>query len=267
MVHPSDIHLQLEGRSLPIQIRRQAQDLSRHTGRPLTELHGWISTTDADLHRWLASTLRRIGERAIRACDAQGEFAGKWEVSWNAYGENAGVHTYTLILREAEELALEALLLEDLELHPYEYREEVVGDGLAIWAKMVGTDADLQRMREQVRKSGSFRVVRRGINDQPRQMRLRVAEWSEYLDRLKYRLVLVDNDLDEGEYPQLAEVAEENGRAAVAYYANLTERLAGLLVSKGVLSAEELSAVREVARNEPSITRHDFWRVVDVDAL
>ena len=40
-----------------------------------------------------------------------------------AAGEAGGVHTYGLILREAEELSLEVLLIDGMELHPYDTPE------------------------------------------------------------------------------------------------------------------------------------------------
>src|SRR5690606_12799086 len=127
-----------------------------------------------------------------RSEDETGEFTGRWCVSWNSYGESAGVHTYTLILREAEELSLRALLLDDLEMHPYEYREEVLPGGLKLRAKLVGTEDDVLRLRRMAAERDAFPVVRLGIQDEPRRMRLSVEEWSQFEDRVKYRISLTD---------------------------------------------------------------------------
>jgi hypothetical protein len=262
------LELQLEeGRTVPMHIRRRGLQPSLHTDRNLTELHGWITTTDADTHRWLSMALRRIGEQPVRALDAEGDPAGKWQLSWNSYGESVGIHTYAVILRESEELALEALLLDGLELHPYEYREEVVADGLAIWAKMVGEREYVSRLGEIIRRRESFPVIRRGIQDRPRDMRLELAEWSEYEDRVKYRIVLLERSIEAGPRAQLLTLEEERNRAALAYYANLVERLAALLVSRGVLSPQELAAARAAAHETPTVERQDAWHVADVDAL
>src|SRR5690606_9930604 len=142
------------------------------SGRPLQELHGWVVTSDEALHRRLATVLPTVGERPLRSEDDGGDFTGRWCVSWNSYGEAAGVHTYTLILREAEELSLRALLLGDTELHPYEYREEASGGALRVRAKLVGPEEDVLRLRAIAAEDRVLDVVRLGIQDSPRRMRL-----------------------------------------------------------------------------------------------
>jgi hypothetical protein len=264
--HSIEILLE-EGRPVTAEVRRRNHYVSPHTGRKLKELHGWVTTMEPETHRWLSLALRGAGERTIRSLDAAGEMTGRWQLSWNSYGASGGVHTYGLILREAEELSLEVLQIDTIELHPYEYREEVLEDGLTIWAKMVGTQADVTRINRLMRTRRSFPVVRRGIQNQPREMRLGVAEWSIYEDRIKYRLVLVDSEAGESLRGELHRIQEENNRAALGYYVNLVDRLSELLVEREVLTRAELEAVRETARSEPGIARHEFWHVSDVDGL
>ncbi len=262
------IELQLaEGRSVSMQIRRRTSGQSPHTGRELTELHGWVATSDPEVHRWLSVTLRGMGDGIARSLDGAGEPSGRWQISWNSYGEATGVHTYGLILREAEDLSLEILQIDGFELHPYEYREEMIDGGLTIWAKVVGTHADVTRINRLIRTRTSFPVIRWGIHKQPREMRLAVAEWSEYEDRIKYRLVLVDHEVGEGLRAGLGRLQEQNNRAALGYYANLVDRLADLLVEREVLTRQELDSLRDGARAQPGVARHEFWHVTDVDLL
>ena len=268
MTQSEIVELELpDGRSIHVTVRRRTSERSPHTGQDLQEVHGWVSTDDAEVHRWLSVALRGVGEGTVRSTDSQGDPAGRWRVSWNSYGEASGVHTYGLILREAEELSLDALLIDSTELHPYEYREEALDDGLTIWAKMVGSHADVTRLNRLIRTRQSFPVIRRGIQDAPREMRLGVAEWSEYEDRIKYRLVLVDRDITDGMRAELGRIQEQNDRAAFGYYANLIDRLADLLVERGAISRTELDALRDVARAQPGVARHEFWHVADVDVL
>jgi hypothetical protein len=262
------MELQLgDGRSITVTIRRRGIDRSPHTGRELLELHGWVTTADPETHRWLSVALRGLGDGVVRSLDANGEPSGRWQLSWNSYGENAGVHTYGLILREAEDLTLEALVIDSMELHPYEYREELIDDSLTIWAKMVGTHADVTRINRLIRTRTSFPVIRRGIQNRPREMRLGVAEWSEYEDRIKYRLVLVDHQISDTMRAELGRIQEQNNRSAVAYYANLLDRLADLLVERGAITRGELDGIREAARKQPIVSRHEVWHVADVDEL
>lgn len=263
-----DLDLDLgEGRSVKVHVRRRTVDRSPHTGRALQEVHGWVATGDPEIHRWLSVALRGLGDTPVRSTDSAGDPVGRWQLSWNSYGESEGVHNYGLILREAEELSLEVLLLDSMELHPYEYREQIVGDGLTIWAKMVGTHADVTRINRLIRTRASFPVIRRGIQDEARKMRLGVAEWSEYEDRIKFRLVLVDHEIGEGVRAELGRIQEQNNRAALGYYANLVDRLAELLVDNGAISRSELDVMRDAARAQPGVARHEFWHVADVDVL
>jgi hypothetical protein len=256
-----------EERRIRVHVRRRTREASPHTGRGLREVHGWTATNDLREHRWLSSALRALGDRVVRSEDDSGDPTGRWRLSWNSYDEAGGVHTYGLILREAEDLTLESLKIDSLELHPYEYREEVIDEGLTIWAKVVGTQSDVTRINRLIRTRPSFPVVRRGIHDEPREMRLGVAEWSEYEDRIKYRLVLFDQAAGEGVRAEVVRIREQNDRAAVGYYANLVDRLTDLLVDRGVLERAEIEALREGARAEPGVARHEVWHVADVDLL
>jgi hypothetical protein len=254
-----------QGRPLPVQIRRENAVRSPHTGRDLQELHGWIITTDSQLHQRLATMLPALGEHPMRSEDEAGEFTGRWCVSWNSYGEAAGVHTYTLILREAEELSLRALLLDDIELHPYEYREEPVSGGLVIRAKLVGSEDEVLRLRRLAAERENWKVVRQGIQDEPREMRLSVEEWSELDDRVKFRIALADSALVLNQDETEVETESESSRSALAFYANYLESLAEMLVAKGVVTREELRTLREGARADSGVIRHELWRVADVD--
>lgn len=265
MTPPETIRLHLEdGRPLAVQVHKETAVRSQHTGKDLQELHGWVVTSDAQLHQRLATVLPSIGERPLRSEDEAGEFTGRWCVSWNSYGEAAGVHTYTLILREAEELSLRVLLLDGLELHPYEYREEAMPGGLRIRAKLVGSEEDVRELRRLAAERPSFDVVRLGIQDESRPMRLNVEEWSPFEDRVKYRISLEDVGLESTAEDE-AEIGTESSRAALAFYANYLEQFAEMLVRKDVLTRDELRSLREAARRDSGVGRHELWRVSDVD--
>src|SRR5690606_18872893 len=80
-----EIYLTLEGKPVSLQVRRETTGHSLHTGRELAELHGWVVTADTAEHQWLAQALRDAADREVRAIDGDGEFAGKWQMSWNSY--------------------------------------------------------------------------------------------------------------------------------------------------------------------------------------
>jgi hypothetical protein len=267
MTESQVVELQLGERPLPVQVRRVSSVRSRHTGRALVEVQGVVSTPEGAARERLARLLGEVETRPVRVGGKTVRGVQKWCVSWNSYDPAGGEHLYTLILRESEELALEALVLDGVELHPYEYREAFTGDELTIWAKLVGTRAGVLRLRALLKSRDTFPVVRRGIHDEPREMRFGVAEWSEHEGQIRYRVVLVDAGADPAEHPELLRIEEANTRAALAFYMGFVERLAELLEKRGLLSAEEIEGAREAAREEPWPERREFWRVRDVDLL
>ncbi|HEV2131753.1 MAG TPA: hypothetical protein VGR27_11650 [Longimicrobiaceae bacterium] len=268
MERAGSIELQLGDHRLPIRIQRVGTSRSRHSHRPLTEIHGLATTTDPWMHQQLSRVLQEVGSQTVRSVERFDNGVGKWCVSWNSYAESDGEHRYSLILREEEELSLQALLVGGIELHPYEYREEFSEAGeLTIWAKLVGSKQSVLRLRALLKTHPFFPVIRRGIHDEPREMRFGVAEWSEHQGQIKFRMVLVDRDADPTQHPELLRIEAANQRAGTAFYMNFVERLAELLERRGVLPAAEIEAAREAAREELWQGRHEFWRVPDVDLL
>lgn len=263
---PATFELELEDLRLPVRVERTGSTRSPHTGHSLLEIHAAATTTDPNLHPRLTGLLRDASHHPVRLAE-RWNGVGRWHLSWNSYAEAAGEHTYRLILQEEEELRLESLVVDGVELHPYEYRERFSGDELTIWAKVVERKTDVFRLRTLLRTRHAFPVVRRGIRDEPRPMRFGVAEWSEHEGQIKFRLVLVDEGADPAEHPELVRIEEQNARSALGYYMNFVERLAELMERSGVASAEQIEAARDAARDEPWGTRREFWRVPDVDLL
>jgi|GEM_PF-2148514 len=267
MTDPHTIELQLDDERVPLHVQRTATSRSRHTGKPLTEVHAVASTSDPAVHERWTRAFRDLGGRMVRTGGRTPGGVTRWCVSWNSYTPLGAEHAHTLLLREVEDLSLEALVVDAVELHPYEYREEFTGDELTISAKLVGSKAAVLRLRALLKTRETFPVVRRGISDEPREMRFGVAEWSEHEGQIRVRMVLVDADADLAEHPEVVRIEEANTRAALAFYMSFVDRLAELVQRKGIATAEEVEAAREAARNEPWPQRREFWRVRDVDLL
>jgi hypothetical protein len=261
------LELDLNGHRLGLEVQRVTHIRSQHTGRPLVQVHGLASAPDQQTHQDLCKRLESAVDRRVRSVEPFDEGVRTWRLSWNAYLESDGVHWYTLILQEEEELLLQELVIGDVRLHPYEYREVFSGEELTIWAKLVGSKSEILRLRALLKHHLSFPVVRGGISDEPRQMRFGVAEWSQHDDRVKVRVVLVDHETDLAEHPALVRVEEENTRSALSFYMNYVEELTRLLETKGLVTPREVEAARTAARDTPWRARHEFWRVRDVDLL
>lgn len=267
MPTPQNLELVLGDHRLFSEVQRAYCVPSRHSGRPLVELHAVATTQSDTLHRTLARRLPEATEQRVRSAEPWEGGVQSWCVSWNSYAEVDGEHRYTLILREAEELSLEELLVDGVALYPYEYRESFNGEGLTIRAKLEGSRKEVLRLRALLKTRDSFPVIRRGIQDEPRRMRFGVAEWSLHEGQIRYRMVLVDEGADLSAHPELVRIEAENTRAAAAFYMNFIENLANLLEARGILPSDQIEAARTAALEKAGQTRREFWRVPDVDLL
>jgi hypothetical protein len=113
-----------------------------------------------------------------------------------------------------------------------------------------------------------FRVVRKGIHDDAREMRFGQILWSkkENEDKFRLRLTLVGQALDAcGDRhhflePQFGKV----GRYHNCYTPSL-RALLDRLVAKGVLSSEEVDAIHAVDKGAADREFQQLFRVDDVD--
>jgi len=88
-----------------------------------------------------------------------------------------GVNHHLWRIEQVERLACERLLLAGLDLEPYDYAEQASDEGVVrLAARALISEADL-RILEQT--SGVIEVVRVGISDTPRRMRLDGYVWGE----------------------------------------------------------------------------------------
>jgi hypothetical protein len=264
---PTMLELDLSGHLMRLEVQRVSEIQSRHTGKPLVQLHGTASVSTQQEHQQLCKLLEAASGFRVRSVELFDERIRTWRLSWNAYLEKGGEHWYTLILQEEEELLLQELVIGDVRLFPYEYREVFTGDELTIQAKLVGTKSEILRLRALLKHHSSFPVVRRGISEEPREMRFGVAEWSEHDARIKVRVILVDRSTVLSDHPELSRIDEQNSRSAAMFYMNFAEGLAALLEAKGILSAQEIEGVRAMARDTLWQARREFWRVPNVDLL
>ena len=69
MIAQRTLHLQLdEGRTVPVSIRKETTERSRHTGKELVQLHGWATAEEEGAHRAISGLLRteRGGDPRLR---------------------------------------------------------------------------------------------------------------------------------------------------------------------------------------------------------
>lgn len=274
MPQPS-LALELDaGHSAPIYVTARRSEVSPHTGRDLVVLEGDARATGTAMHELFAEQLDRHADTGFWSQATAAEPRRRWMVKRENYTISGDQYRYHLTLREAEELNLDALVLDDLELRPTRYHEEVRQDILHAEATVLVDDATRDQLRALMQADGGggpyFPFVRRGINDAPVEMRFGMCGWSEHPEGTKYRLILVDRRYDalgESPHAHISDHDRMNRRRTLAFRAAMLDEVLAALVGKGLLSDAEVDALRERAKGRVWDVQHAFWRVPDADDL
>jgi hypothetical protein len=156
-----------------------------------------------------------------------------------------GINHHVWRIEQVERLACERLVIGSVELEPYEYTEEADEEGrVRLAARALISEADLAALSAM---SGPMQVVRSGISDTPRRMRLDYV-WGERPEGLAVALACIDA----GE-PRVG-LHSLDRLPASDELADLVEALQ----AKGVLTDADLQALRE--------RRHAARRIANIDA-
>jgi hypothetical protein len=183
-----------------------------------------------------------------------------------SYSESSPFITFTWELLEIEDLKVEKLVINDLELVPYRYKEELdEKDMLTIDTFVELSEAEEKRLRAL---PTYFRVVRKGVQDDAREMRFGQILWSkkENEDKLRLRLTLVDKALDAcGDRHDFLEPQFGNVSVTATVTRLRLRALLDRLVAKGVLSSEEVDAIHAVDEGAVNRELQHLFRVDDLD--
>jgi hypothetical protein len=170
----------------------------------------------------------------------------------------------TWVLSEFEELNLEALQIGDVTVNPYKYSDEFSEDAL-VCNFCIDVDATMYKYVRSLPKY--FPVVRKGVSDAPRTMRLGEVVWATE-DEQTYRLraTLVEQSYDKpGAGNGIMQPAFGNVMDVLSVTTIRISRILDMLESKGLLTDEEKKTIREVAEEEWKERRCQFLRVKDFD--
>lgn len=262
------LYLEFADRSVPVEIRGESTERSKHTGAELRVITGRVRTSEEEMDEWFRNVVKSEGQQGVWSQRTPVQERWWWKVHLGTYSVSNGRYSYEVTMREPEDLQVDPLLLGDLELTPYEYSERFEGEFLMVDAKVLVSSEQRDRLEKMLDMGGYLPVVRKGISDEPKQMRFGMCSWSEHDEGTKYGLLLVDQRYDEGKRkPHIVSVEQGNIRQSLAYQMALTSGMLDLLVSKQVISEEEATQVRDTANDELQQWRRRFWRVRDVDAL
>jgi hypothetical protein len=192
----------------------------------------------------------------------------QWRIGEHStsYSNRAPGTTFNWELMQVEDLKLENLAIDGWALNPYKYNEEFDDKGvLTIYARVELTEAEEGRRRKL---PIYFQVIRKGINDAPREMRFGQVLWSkgETDDKYRVSLILVDKALDERGLKHGFLEPQFGNLAVTAAVARLRlSMLLDRLVAKGVLSSDEVEAIRSVDKDMLDMELRENDRVDDLD--
>jgi hypothetical protein len=191
----------------------------------------------------------------------------KFKIGKHSYNYRDGSEstTFNWELLELEELKLDKLVLNGWEIAPYKYKETFDSDGVLTSVFRVELSESGERQLREL--PDYFPVIRKGINETPREMRFGQVLWSKS-DAGNYRMevYLVDKLYDElGRRIALGEPRANNvGRRAASTAIRLSA-LVDILQAKGVITSEEAENVRAVDQNELDRKMHEHDSVKDLD--
>jgi len=183
-------------------------------------------------------------------------------------------------MRRSVRRAVSELVVDGRELKPYDYREVDIDGFLLIEAKVKMTWEEFDQQVEFERQHQGniyFSVVRRGVSEEPIEMRFGSCSWSEhgaasgergYEIRYLVRLVEKDYDTGQGQDPDKApDFLDMFGQleGELAETRELIEGLARLLVRTGVVKEEYEAGWREHAAKRRFRRQVEYDKVRDID--
>ena len=260
--------------TIDVDIDEEVQSLSPHTGATLRHLEISFSARERD-HDYVMRLLSEARKNGATSSNEDGT-SSRWTLSNSSYSysDNSSVRHYTWKLDEGEELRIETLILDTLELTPYQYEEEFDNDILTIKARVTPTSEELERLHEMMRgqKVGEyFPVTRKGIGSEPRLMRFGRGIWSQEGDTIKYELILIDQAYDErtsreGRGPlQRLHISPLNVQSLLAKKASVLDELMEMLVAKGLLTDDDMKQIKQIAEEREWQIALEFDRVRSLD--
>jgi len=220
---------------------------SAQTGAPLKWLTIQFRAQSDEMHELaLAAASERSRGGVFSVSEAAGEPELEWRVADSSvqFVGNApwGVNHHTWVIQQVERVACSSLLIGDLTLEPYDYREEVATDGaLRLAARCAASDADLAKISELMQSRAQLDAVRVGISDQSRQMVVADYAWGPGVNGQAVVVVL-------------EEQAER--RVSLGASPSVDHELTSALLA--LLSADDIHALRD--------RQHATRRVNDIDA-
>lgn len=264
------IDIDFEVNKLTFNIKKELTFFSKHTGVRLKKIEASVYV-DKEIHEDITKIIEKSKKTGINSIDKQGKMLKKWKIKNSTYSyiENKSIAKYyhNLELEEIEDLYIDRLIVDELTFHPYAYKEEFIHDALIIYAKVRLSKVQFTEVKKLIEKKDYFKVVRYGISDKPREMKLELPLWSKHKDTIKYKIMLSEKRYFETKketinhfYPMIL-----NMSLLLAKQDGILKELLTILSSKKVLTNKEITEIKEKASNQTWSREIDFFQVKDID--
>ncbi|MHB8191785.1 MAG: hypothetical protein ACYDGL_00730 [Bellilinea sp.] len=246
--------------------------ISKHSEKPLRSLQ-LIFITDSITSVNNILDLIKISNNRIVLGDNTGE-ESTWKVGNNGYSYTDNVNPiYKLWIDvvQEENLNPESLLIDTLELFPYEYEEDFFDDRLRVDAKVLIDLALFEELISIFYENRSVSVLRKGISEQPREMEIVLGTWSIDGEKRKLWIHLSDinNEPRKTKLFPLVElgVKNRNLREQSIAQSHILLQLVELLRQKQIINGDEINQLLTFD-NQPLelfTRKFDFNRDDDID--
>jgi hypothetical protein len=262
--------LDFQGSLVDVRVDRRESSVSPHSGANLERLTVSAIITGEAANESFGGFLQSANPEGVPEVAEVGAIAKRWSVgnhSWSYTDGNAFYH-HTIELIELETLVADRLCLGDLEVVPYAYAERFDDDRLVIETRVALPQDQHDQLKVMLTAAGSFQVIRRGISDEPIEMRFGLCYWSPADSGFKHTLVLVDvrkPEVGNGwaqTFQWVIAVRQQSVKTAA-----IVDSLLDALVANRSMTPEEITAVRDDAQRRLADIEFDLFRVRDIDTL
>ena len=260
------LHLDFNGRELMFTIKKETTFFSKHTGVALKKIEVSLRV-DRKIHEDITKIIETLNKTEINSIGEQGKILKKWKIENFTYSCIENNYDHYFKLTEIEDLHVDSLIVDELTFHPYSYNEEFVRDALIIDAKVNLSELQFTEVKKLIEKYDYFKVIRHGISNEPREMKLGFPLWSKHKDTIKYKIILSEKKYFETKkknidysYPMIL-----NMSLLLAKQDGILKELLTILSNKKVLTNEEITEIKEKASTQSRIREIDFYQVKDID--
>jgi hypothetical protein len=255
------MNLILAGYEIDFEVTERDSIISKQTDHELEHLHVNAAIEGEEVNEKVADYLEASREEGINS--KEGQITKKWKVINNSYSYSGNKEwaNYSLELEEMEEIKLEKLMLDDLELTPYRYREDInLDDSLSVDGRVLLSESQFERVKKLIEKD--INVIRKGINETPKQMYLLPVGWSKDEKGIKLQFRL--NELkDENELDPFRTIWNAVNLIIKQY--QIIEQLANLLIQKNIIKKDEFESIKVGIPERNWNVELDLYKEKDLD--